>query len=70
MSYWFGYQAVELDGSNPGRKCLSEPFNSYEKAKLGKQKCKALDMLTTAVFQSDSKESAELQLKNENCSRL
>ncbi len=70
MSYWFGYQIVELDGTNPGTKCLSEPFNTYEEAKLGKHKCKAPDMLTTAVFQSDTKESAEKQLKHENCNRL
>lgn len=28
------------------------------------------DMLTTAIFQSDSKESAEQKLENESCNRL
>lgn len=70
MSYWLGYRVIELDGSNPGSKCLLGPFNSYEKAKEEKQKNRACDMEQTAVFTAESKIEAQSLLNNEKFSKL
>lgn len=68
--YWVGYRVVELDGSNPGSKCLLGPFDSYESAKKEKERNRARDMEQTAVFKADSQESARTQLEREQFSRL
>lgn len=68
--YWVGYRVVELDGSNPGSKCLLGPFDSYESAKKEKERNRARDMEQTAVFKADSQESAHTQLEREQFSRL
>lgn len=59
MEHWYGFRCVELDGSNPGKKCLEGPFSSYDDAKLHKQKARARDMEHTAIFKASSRLSAE-----------
>ncbi|KPZ66000.1 hypothetical protein AN394_04186 [Pseudoalteromonas sp. P1-26] len=61
---------MELDGSNPGRACISEPFNTYEAAKTSKQKLKARDMEQTSIFRAETKSDAELAMQKELFSRL
>ncbi|MGO3057325.1 hypothetical protein ACT3R7_14310 [Halomonas sp. AOP43-A1-21] len=70
MKHWYGYRVIELDGSNPGIKCLSESFNTYEEAKRDKQKLKARDMEHTPIFKAESKADAEEKLQTEQFSRL
>lgn len=70
MNHWFGFRVIELDGSNPGNKCLSGPFSSYEEAKREKQRSRARDMEQTAIFTAQSKKEAEVMLENEPFSRL
>ena len=70
MNYWYGYRVVELDGTNPGRKCLSGPFSTYDNAKLDKEKYRARDMEHTAIFSAESKESADSKLDSESFNRL
>lgn len=68
--YWVGYRVIELDGSNPGSKCLLGPFDSYESAKKEKERNRARDMEQTAVFKAESRESAQSQLELEQFSRI
>lgn len=68
--YWVGYRVVDLDGSNPGSKCLLGPFDSYESAKKEKERNTARDMEQTAVFKAHSQESARTQLEREQFSRI
>ncbi|TVK92314.1 hypothetical protein AYI83_19195 [Shewanella algae] len=70
MKYWYGYRVIELDGSNPGRKCLSAPFNTCEAAKINKQKTKARDMEQTPIFKAETRVDAELAMEKEPFSRL
>lgn len=70
MKYWYGFRVIELDGSNPGSKCLSESFNSYNEAKNSKQKSKARDMEHTRIFSTTSKGAAKEILLNEQFSKL
>jgi hypothetical protein len=65
MNYWFGYRVIELDGSNPGGKCLLGPFSSYEDAKEEKQNNRAKDIEQTAIFTAKSNSEAEVQLGKE-----
>lgn len=68
--YWVGYRVIELDGSNPGKKCLLGPFDSYASAKKEKERNRAQDMEQTAIFKAESQESAQLKLEIETFSRL
>ncbi len=70
MSYWFGFRVVEVDGSNPGSKCLEGPFTTYGEAKKVKETNRARDMEQTPIFPAESKIKAELQLEREIFSRL
>ena len=70
MKHWYGYRIIELDGSNPGRKCLSASFSTYEEAKHDKLKFKARDMEHTPIFKAESKANAEQTLQTEQFSRL
>jgi hypothetical protein len=70
MSYWYGYRVVELDSSNPGTKCISDPFQTYEDAKRDKQKNRASDMQHTAIFEAENKQQAMVQLEKETFSKL
>ena len=70
MKHWFGYRAVEHDGTNPGRKCLSEECSSYDEAKAKKQKIRSKNMEVTAVFRAATKDEAESLLEKEPFSRL
>jgi hypothetical protein len=68
--YWVGYRVIELDGSNPGSKCLLGPFDSYESAKKKTERNRERDMEQTAVFTAETKESAQALLDREQFSRL
>ncbi|MEH6555896.1 hypothetical protein [Pseudoalteromonas tetraodonis] len=68
--YWVGYRVIELDGSNPGSKCLLGPFDSYQSAKTEKERNRARDMEQTAVFTANSQEIAQSLLESEQFSRL
>ena len=70
MRYWYGYTVVELDSTNPGNKCLSDEFLSYDDAKRSKQSLRATDMEFTAIFQATEKKDAKLMLEKEQFSRL
>ena len=54
MKYWFGYRVVEFDGSNPGRKCLSEDYETYDLAKKSKDCLRAGDIEFTPIFSAKS----------------
>lgn len=68
--HWVGYRVIELDGSNPGSKCLLGPFDSYQSAKAEKESNRARDMEQTAVFTADSQEKAQVLLESEPFSRI
>lgn len=70
MKNWYGYRVVELDGSNPGSKCVEGPFDSYDAAKLHKQKMRAKDMEQTAIFMAQDQSEAEEMLNIEQFSKL
>jgi hypothetical protein len=70
MEHWYGFRCIELDGSNPGSKCLEGPFSSYNEAKAHKQNVCARDMEHTAIFQVDSKLSAEESMQSEPFNKL
>ena len=68
--HWFGFRVVELDGTNPGKKCLEGPFDSYSSAKVNKESNRARDMEQTRVFTADSEEIATSVMDKEQFSRL
>lgn len=70
MKYWYGYRVIELDGTNPGIKCLSCGFLSYDHAKSIRQTLRARDMEFTAIFQATEKKDAKLMLEKKQFSRL
>ncbi|QUM75535.1 hypothetical protein HWV00_04400 [Moritella sp. 24] len=70
MKYWYGFRCVELDGTNPGHKCLEGPFTSYNEAKEHKKNMRARDMQHTPVFKAYSKLDAEGIMLAESFSRL
>ena len=56
---------------NPGRKCLSDSFDTYDEAKRNKAIIKKdREIECTAIFNAKDQAEAEETIKNESFSRL
>jgi hypothetical protein len=55
--YWFGFR--QTHPQPPGRAVACGPYNSYEEAKLEREKAKAWDCSVSVPFTAMTKEEAE-----------
>ena len=66
MYYWYGWRVFDkkLD-SEPTKKLLSIPCETYEEAKQERERLNAHDVEITSIFQADSRGMAEEKMELE-----